>query len=82
MDNYFYTVFRVFYVGETETHFVDHFNTYDGALVKHYKNIAADLDRSGCTYQASYIVRSDGLMMEGKVFDRRPSPEPEPEPEE
>ena len=71
MSGQFFTVFRIFYVGEDETHFVQHFGTYDEAVIQHYKNIAADLTREGCTYQASYIVNSDGLMMEGKVFDRR-----------
>lgn len=77
MTGTFYTVFRVYYVGDAETHFVDHFQNYDDALVKHYKNIANDLDRQGCTYNASYVVDSNGNRLEWKVFDRRPAETPE-----
>ena len=73
MEGTFYTAVRYFYVGTQETHFVQHFATFEEAQIQHYKNIAADLSRDGCTYQASYVIRSDGLVMESKVFDRRTS---------
>lgn len=75
----FYTVVRYFYVGNKETHFVQQFENFDDAQVQHYKNIAADLDREGCDYQASYLIRSDGLILDSKVFDRRTQPEPNAE---
>lgn len=73
----FYTVVRYFYVGDKETHFVQHFDTYEEAQIQHYKNIAADLDREGCTYQASHLIDSNGLVRDSKVFDRRGTVEPE-----
>ena len=72
----FYTVVRWFYVGDKETHFVQQFDNFEAAQVQHYKNIAADLDRDGCTYQASFLIQSDGLVADSKVFDRRPQSEP------
>lgn len=75
----FYTVVRYFYVGDKETHFVQQFENFDDAQVQHYKNIATDLDREGCDYQASYLIRSDGLILDSKVFDRRTQTEPNAE---
>lgn len=75
----FYTVVRWFYVVDKETHFVQQFNTFEEAQIQHYKNIATDLDREGCVYQASYLIRSDGLILDSKVFDRRTQPEPNEE---
>ena len=63
----------------------DHFTSVDQAYAKLYTILAAAAV-SEIPYHAGFILRSDGVMMEGKVFDRRPisnpEPEPTPEPEE
>lgn len=67
----FYSVIRIFYVGDTETHSVQQFSSFAAAQVQLYKNIAADLDRQGCVYCAGYVIANDGIMKEAKVFDFR-----------
>lgn len=78
----FYLVIRVFFKGETETHSVEIKNSYKDAQVRFYSIIAADLANEEITYNAAYIIDSNGQFRAGQVFDRRPTPEPEPEPEE
>ena len=58
----------------------DHFDDYDLALAKFF-TICAAAASSGIPYHSAHIIRSDGLMIEGRVFDRRVDPEPEPESE-
>ena len=52
------------------------------AYEKYYIILSAAV-KSVIPYHAANIIRSDGIMIEGKVYDRRvtPAPEPEPEPE-
>lgn len=61
----------------------DHFDDLSDALAKLYTVLAAAA-KSGIPYHAGHLLRSDGVMMEGKIFDRRVPPEPEEdeEPEE
>ena len=62
----------------------DHFTNVDQAYAKFYTILAAAAV-SDIPYHSGMLVRSDGVVMEGKVFDRRVnevSPEPTPEPEE
>lgn len=73
-----FAVIRIFYKGDKETHSVELKDTYLEAQQRYYNIIAADLANEDITYQAAYIINADGLMMDGKVFDRRPEPEPEP----
>lgn len=61
----------------------DHFTNVDQAYAKLYTILAAAAV-SEIPYHSAHLLRSDGIMMDGRVFDRRtvPTPEPEPEPEE
>lgn len=77
-----FTVIRIFFKGDAETHSVQFFDTYLAAQQRYYNIIAADLAAEDITYQAAYIINAQGLMMDGKVFDRTPVPEPEEETEE
>lgn len=60
----------------------DHFDTYEAALAKLYTILAAAAV-SEIPFHSGHILRSDGIMTDGRVFDRRTSvtPQPEPEPE-
>ena len=57
----------------------DHFDNLNAALAKYY-TICAAAAVSEIPYHAAHMIRSDGIVMEQRVFDRR-SNEPEPEPE-
>lgn len=72
-----FIVIRVFFKGEAETHSVEFKDTYFEAQQRYYGIIAADLANPDVTYQAAYIINANGLMMDGKVFDRTPAPEEE-----
>ena len=50
----------------------DHFDDLSEALAKLYFILAAAAT-SGIPYHAGHLLRSDGVMMEGKIFDRRVS---------
>lgn len=56
----------------------DHFDDLGQALAKLYTILAAAAV-SEIPYHSGHIYRSDGLLIEGRVFDRRPE---ETEPEE
>lgn len=72
-----FAIIRIFYKGETETHSVEFKDTYFEAQQRYYGIIAADLANPEVTYQAAYIINANGLMLDGKVFDRSPEPEEE-----
>lgn len=67
----FYTVVRQFFKGDAETHSMEVKQTLDDARKRYFGIIAADLNDNDITYQAAYIIDSNGLMVEGRVFDRR-----------
>lgn len=48
----------------------DHFEDYDAALAKLYTILAAAAT-SGIPYHAGFILRDDGILTDGRVFDRR-----------
>lgn len=48
----------------------DHFEDEVRAYAKYYTILAAAA-LSEIPYHAAYIIRSDGITIEGKVFDRR-----------
>ena len=48
----------------------DHFEDETAAYAKYYTILAAAAV-SDIPYHAAYIIRSDGITIEGKVFDRR-----------
>ena len=59
----------------------DHFTDANRAYAKFYTILAAAAV-SEIPYHSGMLIRSDGITMEGKVFDRRVNAEPSPEPEE
>ena len=74
-----FSVIRIFFKGENETHSVQFFDTLLEAQQRFFNIVAADLANAEVTYQATYIINASGLMVEGRVFDRTPAPEPEQE---
>lgn len=74
-----FAVIRIYYKGDKETHSVEFKDTYLEAQQRFYNIVASDLANPDVTYQAAYIINASGLMLDGKVFDRRPAPEPEQE---
>lgn len=56
----------------------DHFDSYDAALAKLYTILAAAAV-SEIPFHSGHILRSDGIMTDGRVFDRRTQVTPEPE---
>ena len=58
----------------------DHFTDVNAAYAKLYTILAAAAV-SEIPYHSGHLLRSDGIMMEGRVFDRRTSVTPEPEDE-
>lgn len=55
----------------------DHFDNYDSALAKLYTILAAAAT-SEIPYHSGHIMRDDGILTDGRVFDRRVEPQPEP----
>lgn len=54
----------------------DHFEDLNAALAKYY-TICAAAAVSDIPYHAAHILRDDGTIIEGRVFDRRTAVEPE-----
>lgn len=48
----------------------DHYDDYDAALAKLYTILAAAAI-SNLPYHSGHIMRSDGILTDGRVFDRR-----------
>ena len=48
----------------------DHFSDLNAALAKYYTILAAAAV-SDIPYHSGYLIRDDGIMIEGRVFDRR-----------
>ena len=59
----------------------DHFKDENRAYAKYYTILAAAAV-SEIPYHAGYLIRSDGIPIEGRVFDRRVEEVPAPEPAE
>ena len=59
----------------------DHFDNENAAYAKYY-TVCAAAAVSEIPYHSAHIIRSDGIMIEGKVFDRRTDDEPNVEVEE
>lgn len=53
----------------------DHFESLDAAYAKYYTILAAAAV-SEIPYHAGFLIRDDGTVMEGRVFDRRTTPTP------
>lgn len=56
----------------------DHYEDEDQALAKLYTILAAAAV-SKLPYHSGHILRSDGIVTDGRVFDRRTHVTPEPE---
>lgn len=56
----------------------EHYTDYNAALAKLYTILAAAAT-SGIPYHSGHIMRSDGILTDGRVFDRRTVVEPEQE---
>ena len=56
----------------------DHFEDLDRALAKFF-TVCAAAAVSEIPYHSAHIIRSDGVMIEGRVWDRRVEPAPEEE---
>lgn len=54
----------------------DHYDDYNAALAKYF-TVCAAAAISGIPFHAAYIIRSDGVMIERQVFDRRTNEEEE-----
>lgn len=74
MPNKFYSVIRQFYKNGTETHSVEPKAEKLEAIQRFFNIIAADLADPDIEYNAAYIIDSDGVMLEARVFDRREIP--------
>lgn len=48
----------------------DHYVDVNEAYAKHYRTLA-EAAVSDLLYHSAHIIRSDGIMIEGRVFDRR-----------
>lgn len=66
----FYSVIRIFFKGDAETHSVQQFDTLQDAQKRYFNIIATDLADDSITYQSAYIIDKNGLMLEGRVFDK------------
>lgn len=73
----FWSIVRQFYKGTAETHSVEVKADKDSALQRYFNIIAADLADASITYNACYVIDSNGVMIEGRVFDRRQMAETE-----
>lgn len=72
-----FAIIRIYYKGAAETHSVEFKDTLLEAQQRFFNVVAADLANNDITYQACYVVDKSGLMVEGRVFDRRPQPNEE-----
>ena len=68
----FYTIIRIFFKGEQRSHSVEYFYEYNSAVQRYFNIIAADLANADVTWNAAYIIDSNGMMLRGEVFDRIP----------
>lgn len=71
MEGMFYTVVRQYFKGDAETHSMEIKTDKNAALQRYFNIIATDLAAVDITWNAAYIIDSNGLMIEGRVFDRR-----------
>ena len=78
MKSLFFTVIESQIANDAHATLADVYEDYNSALAKLYTILAAAAT-SQIEYHAGFIVRSDGIMTDGRVFDRRPEPQPEPD---
>lgn len=66
----FYSVVRIYFKGAQETHSVEQRATLQDAQKRYFNILATDFGNDEVTYCSAYIIDSDGLMVEGRVFDK------------
>lgn len=71
--NTFYTVIERQLINGTPAVLATHYDSETAALAAYYTILAAAAV-SSIEYHAAHIIRSDGIMIEGRVFDRRVEP--------
>lgn len=67
---YFYTVLEVQVNGDTKSCIPVIYDDYADALSKLY-TILSSAAKSSLPYHSGHILRSDGQLTDGRVFDRR-----------
>ena len=67
---YFYTLIEQQMNNGTPATLATHYDTYTAALAAYF-TVCAAAAVSTIEYHAAHLVRSDGIMIEGRVFDRR-----------
>ena len=73
MDNFFYTTIEnQLRLDGSYGLLYDHFDNLDNAYAKLYTILAAAAI-SEIPYHAGFLMRSDGTILDGRVFDRRSS---------
>lgn len=70
----FFTVIEKQLIGGTPATLSTHYDTEREALAAYYTILAAAAV-STIEYHAAHIIRDDGIMIEGRVFDRRVEPD-------
>lgn len=70
----FYTVLEKQLINGTPATLATHYDDENAALAAYF-TICAAAAVSTIEYHAAHIIRSDGIMTEGRVFDRRVVPE-------
>lgn len=53
----------------------DHYTNYDSAMAKFF-TVCAAAAVSEIPYHSAHVLRSDGVMIESRVWDRRMDPTP------
>lgn len=70
--DYFYTVLEKQINNGQPGTLATHYDTESAALAAYYTILSAAAV-SALEYHSAHIIRSDGIMVEGRVFDRRGS---------
>lgn len=73
--DYFFTVIEKQLINGTPATLATHYDSETAALAAYF-TICAAAAVSTIEYHAAHIIRSDGVMTEGRVFDRRVPTEP------
>ena len=73
---YFYTVIEKQLNNGTPGTLATHYDNETAALAAYF-TICAAAAVSTIEYHSAHIIRSDGIMIEGRVFDRREAEETE-----
>lgn len=54
----------------------DHYEDYDAAMAKFF-TVCAAAATSDIPYHSAHVLRSDGILIESRVWDRRTVPTPD-----